>query len=78
MEIQQTQHVIYIGQEKYSREVMKKLNMELVSTPISQNEKFNKEDEVEKVDKGIIKVKILSIERQTIEVLIFRRILKNI
>ncbi|KAK9119522.1 hypothetical protein Scep_017615 [Stephania cephalantha] len=55
MEIQQTQHGIFIGQQKYAREVLKKLNLEnckAISTPFSQNDKLNKEDGAEKIDEG--------------------------
>lgn len=56
MEIQQTQQGIFIGQQKYAKEVLKKFNMEdckSMSTPLAQNDKFNKEDGAEKVDEGL-------------------------
>lgn len=52
IEIQQTQHRILLDNKNI---LGRKFNMEdckLVSTPLSQNEKFNKEDRVEKIDEG--------------------------
>ncbi|XP_019186444.1 PREDICTED: uncharacterized protein LOC109181144 [Ipomoea nil] len=53
VEVQQTQNGIYIGQQKYAREVLKKFHMESCkseSTLLSQNAKFSKNDGAEKVD----------------------------
>ena len=55
LEIQQLQQGIFIGQQKYAREVLKKFNMEdckSLCTLLAQNEKFSK-DGAKKVDEGL-------------------------
>jgi len=52
MEIHQTVEGIFIGQQKYENEVLKKFNMESckkMSTPLMQNEKLCKDDGSNKV-----------------------------
>ncbi|XP_071909529.1 uncharacterized mitochondrial protein AtMg00810-like [Coffea arabica] len=56
MEIQQKQNEVFICQQKYAKEVLKKVNMEgckSTATPMNQKEKFCKEDGAEKVDEGL-------------------------
>ncbi|XP_048234294.1 secreted RxLR effector protein 161-like [Ricinus communis] len=51
--VQQKQNEIFISQQKYAKEVLKKFNMEawkLTATPMNQKEKFLKEDGAKKVD----------------------------
>lgn len=56
LEIQQLQQGIFIGQQKYAKEVLKKFNMKdckSLCTPLAQNEKFSKDDGAEKADEGL-------------------------
>ncbi|KAH9704279.1 hypothetical protein KPL70_011388 [Citrus sinensis] len=56
LEIQKSQQGIFIGQQKYAKEVLKKFNMEdckSVCTPLAQNEKFSKDDGAEKIDEAL-------------------------
>ncbi|KAH9715988.1 hypothetical protein KPL71_021282 [Citrus sinensis] len=56
LEIQKSQQGIFIGQQKYAKEVPKKFNMEdckSVCTPLAQNEKFSKDDGAEKIDEAL-------------------------
>ena len=56
MEIQQKQNEVFICQQKYAKEVLKKFNMEgckSTATPMNQKEKFCKEDGAEKVDEEL-------------------------
>ncbi|KAL6332559.1 hypothetical protein AAG906_008979 [Vitis piasezkii] len=56
LEIQQLQQGIFIEQQKYAKEVLKKFNMEdckSLCTPLAQNEQFSKDDGAEKVDEGL-------------------------
>jgi len=56
MEIHQTDDGIFIGQQKYAREVLKKFNMESckeMSTPLMQNEKLCKDDSSNRVDERL-------------------------
>ena len=53
MEIKQSRGVIFIGQEKYAKEILKKFQMENckpTATPMNQKDKFSKEDGSAKVD----------------------------
>lgn len=56
MQVQQKQHEIFVCQEKYAKEVLKKFNMEEchpTATPMNQKEKFCKEDGAEKIDEKL-------------------------
>ncbi|KAL6333170.1 hypothetical protein AAG906_028353 [Vitis piasezkii] len=56
MEVHQKQNEIFICQQKYAKEILKKFKMEEckpTSTPMNQKEKFCKEDGAEKVDEGL-------------------------
>lgn len=56
MEVQQKQNEIFICQQKYAKEILKKFNMmecKPTTTPMNQKEKFCKEDGAEKVDEGL-------------------------
>ena len=53
MEIKQSRGVIFIGQEKYAKEILKKFQMENckpTATPMNQKDKFSKEDETARVN----------------------------
>ena len=53
MEIKQSRGVIFIGQEKYTKEILKKFQMENckpTATPMNQKDKFSKEDETARVN----------------------------
>ena len=53
MEIKQSRGVIFIGQEKYAKEILKKFQMENckpTTTPMNQKDKFSKEDGTARVD----------------------------
>ena len=59
LEIQKSQQGIFIGQQKYAKEVLKKFNMEdckSVCTPLGQNEKFSKDDGAERLMRHYIGV----------------------
>lgn len=59
MEIKQTEHEVFIYQKKYAKKILKKFKLEEckeVSTPMNQKEKLCKEDGVDKVDEGYLKV----------------------
>ncbi|XP_031259109.1 uncharacterized protein LOC116117216 [Pistacia vera] len=56
MEISQTQYGIFVSQQKYANEVLKKFNMDKckpMDTPLVANLKLSKDDGAVKVDKGI-------------------------
>jgi len=56
MEIQQKGHEVFICQQKYAKEILIKFKMEeckSTTTPMSQKEKFCKDDGAEKVDEGL-------------------------
>ncbi|CAL5381550.1 unnamed protein product [Camellia sinensis] len=56
MEVKQRQHEVFICQQKYAKEILKKFHMEdckATSTPMNQKEKFSKDDGVDKVDEGL-------------------------
>ncbi|CAJ2627755.1 unnamed protein product [Trifolium pratense] len=56
MQVQQRQNEIFVCQQKYAKEVLKKFNMEdckPVATPMNQKEKFSKEDGAERVDENL-------------------------
>ncbi|RVW82656.1 Retrovirus-related Pol polyprotein from transposon RE1 [Vitis vinifera] len=56
MEVHQKQNEIFIYQQKYAKEILKKFKMEEckpTSTPMNQKEKFCKEDGAKKVDEGL-------------------------
>lgn len=56
MQVQQKQNEIFVCQQKYAKEVLKKFNMEEckpTATPMNQKEKFCKEDEAERVDERL-------------------------
>jgi hypothetical protein len=58
MQVQQKQNEIFVCQQKYAKEVLKKFNMEdckPVATPMNQKEKFSKEDRAERVDEKLYK-----------------------
>ena len=53
MEIKQDRGEIFIGQEKYAKEILKKFQMENckpTATPMNQKDKFSKDDGTAKVD----------------------------
>jgi hypothetical protein len=53
MEIKQSRGVIFIGQEKYTKEILKKFQMENckpTATPMNQKDKFSKEDGTARVN----------------------------
>ena len=50
LEIQQVQQGIFIEQQKYAKEVLKKFNMKdckSLCTPLAQNEQFSKDDDAQ-------------------------------
>jgi len=56
MEVQQNQRGIFICQQKYAKEILKKFKMEeckSMTTPMNLKEKFCKEDGADKVDEAI-------------------------
>jgi uncharacterized cupredoxin-like copper-binding protein len=56
MQVQQKQNEIFVCQQKYAKEVLRKFNMEEckpATTPMNQKEKFCKEDEAERVDERL-------------------------
>lgn len=56
MQVYQKQNKIFLCQQKYAKEVIKKFNMEEckpTATPMNQKEKFCKEDKVENVDERL-------------------------
>jgi hypothetical protein len=56
MEVQQNQLGIFVGQQKYAKEILKKFKMEdckSMTTPMNLKEKFSKEDGADKVDEAI-------------------------
>ncbi|WKA12871.1 hypothetical protein VitviT2T_030219 [Vitis vinifera] len=56
MEVHQNQHEIFICQQKYAKEILKKFKMEKckpIATPMNQKEKFCKENGVEKVNEEL-------------------------
>jgi hypothetical protein len=56
MEVQQNQCGIFICQQKYAKEILKKFKMEeckSMTTPMNVKEKFCKEDGADKVDEAI-------------------------
>ena len=56
MQVYQKQNEIFLCQEKYANEILKKFNMEgckPTATPMNQKEKFYKEDGAEKVDEKL-------------------------
>ena len=56
MEISQTQNEVFIFQKKYSKEILKRFNMEeckSVSTPMIQKEKLQKDDGSEPADERV-------------------------
>ena len=58
MEVHQNHHEIFICQQKYANEILKRFKMEEckpTSTPMNQKEKFFKEDGVEKVNEELYK-----------------------
>ena len=55
MEVTQDHDGVFISQNKYAKEMLKKLHMEdckSISTPMNQKEKFGKDDGAEKVDES--------------------------
>ncbi|KAL5794299.1 hypothetical protein ACOSP7_002893 [Xanthoceras sorbifolium] len=53
MEVKQSQNEVFICQKKYTKEILKKFQMEeckAISTPMNQKEKLNKKDGTDKVD----------------------------
>jgi hypothetical protein len=61
MEVQQKQNEIFICQQKYAKEILKKFNMEecrSTATPMNQKEKFCKEDEDAKIDETLYRTLI--------------------
>lgn len=58
MQVQQDRGEVFVCQEKYAKEILRKFKMEECkpsATPMNQKEKFNIEDEVEKVDEKLYK-----------------------
>ena len=56
MEVHQNRHEIFICQQKYAKEILKKFKMEEckpTTTPMNQKEKFCKEDGVDKVNEEV-------------------------
>ncbi|XP_019430189.1 PREDICTED: uncharacterized protein LOC109337630 [Lupinus angustifolius] len=56
MQVQQNQNEIFVFQQKYGREILKRFNMEECKpapTPMNQKEKFCKEDGAKKVDERL-------------------------
>lgn len=56
IQVQQKEEEIFVCQQKYAKEVLKKFNMEEckpAATPMNQKEKFCKEDGAEKVDERL-------------------------
>ena len=61
MEVQQKQNEIFICQQKYAKEILKKFNMEecrSTATPMNQKEKFCKEDGAAKIDETLYRTLI--------------------
>jgi hypothetical protein len=61
MEVQQKQNEIFICQQKYAKEILKKFNMEecrSTTTPMNQKEKFYKEDGAAKIDETLYRTLI--------------------
>jgi hypothetical protein len=55
MEVKQSNDGIFICQQKYAKEILKKFHMEScksISTPMNLKEKFSKNDRTNKVDEG--------------------------
>jgi hypothetical protein len=55
MEVKQSNDGIFICQQKYAKEILKKFHMEScksTSTPMNLKEKFSKNDRTNKVDEG--------------------------
>ena len=58
MQIKHKQSTIFVTRSKYAKEILKKFKMEdcrPTSSLMNQNEKFNKEDGVGKVDEGLFR-----------------------
>jgi hypothetical protein len=61
MEVQQKHNEIFICQQKYAKEILKKFNMEecrSTTTPMNQKEKFCKEDGAAKIDETLYRTLI--------------------
>jgi len=61
MEVQQKHNEIFICQQKYAKEILKKFNMEeciSTATPMNQKEKFCKEDGAAKIDETLYRTLI--------------------
>jgi hypothetical protein len=61
MEVKQKQNEIFICQQKYAKEILKKFNMEEcrpTSTPMNQKEKFCKKDGAAKIDEKLYRTLI--------------------
>ena len=61
MQVQQKHNEIFVYQQKYAKEVLRKFNMEECKptpTPMNQKKFFCKEDEAEKVDERLYKILI--------------------
>lgn len=58
MEVKQNQHEVFICQKKYTREILKKFQMDeckAMSTPMNPKEKLCKEGGADHVDEGYFK-----------------------
>jgi len=56
MQVQQDRGEVFVNQEKYAKEILRKFKMEEykpISTPMNQKEKFSNEDGAEKVDEKL-------------------------
>ncbi|XP_073219704.1 uncharacterized protein [Cicer arietinum] len=64
LEVYQSEDEIFLNQEKYAREILKKFRMEScksVPTPLVSNLKLSKEDETEKIDASLYRSLIRSL-----------------
>ena len=56
MQVQQDRGEVFVSQEKYAKEILRKFKMEEckpIATPMNQKEKFSNEDGAEKVDEKL-------------------------
>ncbi|KHN27716.1 Putative mitochondrial protein, partial [Glycine soja] len=68
MEVKQTENGIFVSQERYTKEVLKKFNMldcNPMNTPMEGGLKLSKFDEGEKVDSTIFKSLVGSLRKST-------------
>ena len=58
MQVQQDRGEVFVSQEKYAKEILRKFKMEEckpIATPMNQKEKFSNEDGADKVDEKLYK-----------------------